>query len=156
MSAQVTLVGTLGRDPDLRFTPSGTPVANFSMAVNRRWKKGDQWEESTSWFNVTCWRDLAQNVADSLTKGARVIVTGRLEQRSWTTDDGSKRSTVEVVADEVGPSLRWATCDIAKNERSDGTAGASGGAGWDAGRSPDYSPADEPFHGDPFLIWEQP
>lgn len=144
MTAQVTLVGTTGRDPELRYTPSGAPVANFSMAVNRRWKnRNDEWEESTSWFNVTCWRDLAQNVAETVQKGTRVIVVGRLEQRSWETESGEKRSVVEVVADEVGPSLRWATADIERTERQDRSAGASGGGGQAPVAA--YDPGEEPF-----------
>ena len=108
MSNSVTLVGNITRDPELRFTPSGQPTASFGLAVNRRWqnKQTQDWEEATSFFDVVCWRDLADNVSESLTKGARVIVTGRLEQRSWETPDGEKRSKVEVVADEIGHDLR--------------------------------------------------
>lgn len=150
MTANVTIVGNLTRDPELRFTPSGAPVTTFGVAVNRRWqnRESQQWEESTSFFNVTCWRDLAQNVSESLEKGARVIVSGRLEQRSWETPDGERRSVVEIVADEVGPSLRWATAEITKNERRDGGDGGWGGG---SGRSvsneppPAYDPAEEPF-----------
>ena len=114
MSSNVTVVGNLTRDPELRFTPAGAPVTTFGVAVNRRWQNRDnqQWEESTSFFNVTCWRDLAQNVSESLEKGARVLVTGRLEQRSWETQDGERRSVVEIIADEVSPSLRWATATV--------------------------------------------
>ena len=103
MSSNVTVVGNLTRDPELRFTPAGAPVTTFGVAVNRRWQNRDnqQWEESTSFFNVTCWRDLAQNVSESLEKGARVVVTGRLEQRSWETQDGERRSVVEIVADKI-------------------------------------------------------
>jgi prolyl-tRNA synthetase len=103
MSSNVTIVGNLTRDPELRFTPAGAPVTTFGVAVNRRWQNRDnqQWEESVSFFNVTCWRDLAQNVSESLEKGSRVVVTGRLEQRSWETNDGERRSVVEIVADEA-------------------------------------------------------
>ena len=92
------------------------------MAVNRRWqdKSTQEWQESTSFFDVICWRDLAENVALSLSKGMRVVVTGRLEQRSWETDDGQHRSKVEIVADEVGPSLRFATVDVRRTERRQG------------------------------------
>jgi single-strand DNA-binding protein len=158
MTANVTLVGNLTRDPELRYTPNGASVANFGLAVNRRWQNREtqQWEESTSFFNVTCWRDLAQNVCDSLEKGARIIVTGRLEQRSWETQNGERRSVVEVVADEVGPSLRWATAEVHRNERRTGDsagdtwggpmAGDPGPAGGNqAGGSPSYDPAEEPF-----------
>ena len=94
-------------------------TATFGLAVNRRWqnRQTQEWEEATSFFDVVCWREMAENVSESLTRGPRVVVTGRLEQRSWETPDGDKRSKVEVVADEVGPSLRWATAQITKNER---------------------------------------
>lgn len=120
----VTLVGNVTRDPEMAFTPSGAGNAKFGIAVNRRWqnKQTQEWEEATSFFNVVAWGDLGDNVASSVTKGQRVIVTGRLEQRSWETDEGEKRSIVEVVADEVGPSLRWATAEVSKNERREGAA----------------------------------
>jgi single-strand DNA-binding protein len=121
----VSLVGNITRDPELRFTPAGQAVATFGMAVNRRYQKNGQWEEQTSFFNVTAWGTLGENASNSLHKGARVLVSGRLEQRSWETQEGEKRSVVEVVADEIGPSLRWATVEITKNERREG--GESGG-----------------------------
>ena len=122
----VTITGNLTEDPELRFTPGGAPVANFRVAVTPRVKDGDGWKDGdTSFFQVTAWRTLAENVAESLTKGARVMVQGRLQQRSWETDAGDKRSVVEVQAEEVGPSLRWAT---AKPERTGkATTGASKG-----------------------------
>jgi single-strand DNA-binding protein len=115
----IVLVGNVTRDPELRFTPNGQATASFGLAVNRRWqnRQTQEWEEATSFFDVVCWRELADNVSATLSKGARVIVTGRLEQRTWETPEGDKRSRVEVIADEVGPSLRWATCQIEKNER---------------------------------------
>lgn len=119
MSSNTTIVGNITREPELRFTPSGQANTRFGVAVNRRWqnKQTNEWEESVSFFDVTCWRELAENVSDSLTKGTRVIVTGRLEQRSWE-QDGQKRSAVEIIADEVAPSLRWATAQVVKAERS--------------------------------------
>ena len=89
------------------------------MAVNRRWqnRESNEWEESTSFFDVVTWRDLAENVALSLTKGMRVVVSGRLEQRSWETEDGDRRFKVEIVADEVGASMRFATVEVHKVER---------------------------------------
>lgn len=115
----IVLVGNITRDPELRFTNTGQPTATFGIAVNRKWqnRQTQEWEESTSFFDVVGWRELAENVSESLQRGARVMVTGRLEQRSWTTDAGENRSKVEVVADEIGPSLRWATAQITKNER---------------------------------------
>lgn len=126
----VVLVGNITRDPELRFTPSGQPTATFGLAVNRRWqnRQNQEWEEATSFFDVVCWRELAENAASSLSRGSRVIVTGRMEQRSWETQEGDKRSKIEVVADELGPSLRWATAVVTKNERR-GTGGGDGGGG---------------------------
>lgn len=142
----VTLIGNITRDPELRFTPSGAANATFGLAVNRRWqnRQTNEWEEAVSFFNVVCWRDLADNVAESLSKGARVIVTGRLEQRSWETEQGEKRSVVEVVADEVGPSLRWATARVEKSDRrSPDDSGGSGGASRPVPNEP--YPDEEPF-----------
>jgi single-strand DNA-binding protein len=118
----VTIVGNVTRDPEMRYTPSGAGKATFGVAVSRRWqnRQTQEWEEQTSFFNVVCWREMAENVNESITKGARVVVSGRLEQRSWETDNGEKRSVVEIVADDVGPSLRWATAAITKNERRGG------------------------------------
>lgn len=117
----VTLVGNLVEDPELRFTPSGVALAKLRLAVNRRWRdRNDEWQEDTSFFTGTCWRDMAENVAESLTKGARIIVSGRLEQRSWENQEGEKRSVVELQIDEVGPSLRWATAAVTKTPRADG------------------------------------
>src|ERR1700689_545687 len=115
----ITLVGNVTRDPELRFTPSGQATATFGLAVNRRWqnRQSQEWEEATSFFNIVCWREMAENVSESITKGSRIIVTGRLDQRSWETPDGDKRSRVEVIADELGPSLRWASAQVVKNER---------------------------------------
>jgi single-strand DNA-binding protein len=114
----VTVVGNVTRDPELRFTASGQAVTNLSLAVNRRWqnKQTQEWEEATSFFDVTVWGQYGENVAESIPKGCRVIVTGRLDQRSWE-KDGEKRSKVEIVADEVAPSLRWATAQVSKTER---------------------------------------
>jgi single-strand DNA-binding protein len=128
----VTLVGNVTRDPELRFTPSGQAVATFGLAVNRRWqnRQNNEWEEQTSFFDVKCWAQMAENVGESLHRGARVVVSGRLEQRSWETEQGDKRSKVEVVADEIAPSLRWATVEITKNERREpGQGGGSGSGG---------------------------
>jgi single-strand DNA-binding protein len=115
----VVLIGNVTRDPELRFTPSGQATATFGLAVNRRWqnRQTQEWEEATSFFDVVCWRELAENTSESLKRGARIIVTGRLEQRSWENQEGEKRSKVEVVADELGPSLRWASAEITKNEK---------------------------------------
>ena len=124
MSNTVTLIGNLVDDPELRFTPSGVALAKIRMAVNRRWRGQDgEWQEDTSFFNGTVWREQAETVAESLQKGTRVIVTGRLEQRSWETAEGDRRSVVEIQIDEIGPSLRWATATVNKTQRSDSWGG---------------------------------
>jgi single-strand DNA-binding protein len=130
----VTLVGNVTDDPELRFTPSGAAVANFTVAVNRRYKNADgQWEDKLDgFFRCNCWRDMAEHVAESLTKGTRILVTGRLQQRSWEDQEGGKRSAFEIQVDEVGPSLRWATATVQKTERTSGArpgAQSTGGAG---------------------------
>lgn len=148
----VTVTGNVTRDPELRFTPSGQAVANFGVAVNRRWqnRQTQEWEEATSFFDVACWAQLAENAAETLNKGTRVTITGRLDQRSWETQDGEKRSKVEIVADDVAVSLRWATAEVIRNERrGDAPGGGGGGRGFGGGQSrpstPDYDPDEEPF-----------
>jgi len=148
----VTLVGNLTLDPELRYTPAGAATCQFGLAVNRRWmnRQTSEWEEATSFFNVVAWREMAENAGESLTKGSRIIVTGRLEQRSWETPDGEKRSVVEVVADEIGPSLRWATAQVVKNERRTGDGGGFSGGGGGGGAQPASRPPaqNEPPYGD--------
>lgn len=114
----VTITGTLTRDPELRFTQGGRGTASMGVAVNRRYQQNNEWVEQTSFFNVVAWGSLGENVAASLVKGSRVIVTGRLEQRSYETQAGEKRNVVEIVADEIGPSLRWATAQVEKTTRT--------------------------------------
>jgi single-strand DNA-binding protein len=123
----VTLVGNLTDDPELRFTPDRAAVASFRLAVTPRIRQGDQWTDGeTSFFKVNAWRALGENVTESLTKGARAIVIGRLRLRSWETPEGERRSVVEVEAEEVGPSLKWAT---ATPQRANGTTKADTGTG---------------------------
>jgi single-strand DNA-binding protein len=155
----VNIVGNLTRDPELRFTPSGQATASFGVAVNRRWqnRQTQEWDEATSFFDVVCWGQLAENAAQSLTRGSRVIVSGRLDQRSWENQEGEKRSKIEITADEVSPSLRWATVEITKNERrtpdGNGNASSYGGGGGSSYRQSNqetvptsYPPSDEePF-----------
>ena len=139
----VTIVGNVTDDPELRFTPSGLPVANFTVAVNSRVKKGDQWEDrNDGFFRCSCWRDMAENVAESITKGTRVMVIGRLQEQKWEDNDGGKRSRIEIQVDEVGPTLRWATATVTKSQRSSGGGfqggggqGAQGGQGGQGGGS---------------------
>ena len=139
----VTVVGNVTRDPELRFTPNGAAVTNFGLAWNR---KGQNDEEVVSFFDITCWRSLAENVAESITKGARVIVYGRLDQRSWENQEGERRSKVEIVADDVAPSLKWATAEVTRNEFRGGGAGSSAPSSGAATAAPaaDY-PDEEPF-----------
>jgi len=147
----VTVVGNVTRDPELRFTPSGAAVATFGLAWNRRSQNArGETEEQVSFFDVTCWRQLAENVAESLSKGTRVVVYGRLEQRSWETTDGERRSKVEIIADDVAPSLKWATAELTRNDFK-GDSGASAGAPSRAGNAravpnePVYDTDEEPF-----------
>ena len=129
----ITLVGNITDDPELRFTPSGSAVANFTIAVNRRYKdQSGQWQDKLDgFFKCNCWRDMAENVAESLQKGMRVMVVGRLQQRSWDDQEGNKRSAFEIQVDEVGPSLRWATASVTKSSRSSGAAAPASGGGGD-------------------------
>jgi single-strand DNA-binding protein len=126
----VTLVGNLTDDPELRYTPNGAAVCKFRIAVNRRMPDGNGgWKDGeASFFSVNCWRGLAENVAESLTRGTRVVVAGRLQYRAWENQDGDKRSAVEIEADEIGPSLKWATARIERTPRSGGAA--TSGSDW--------------------------
>ncbi len=147
----ITIIGNVTRDPELRYLTSGTALAQLGVAVNRRYMQNNEWQEETSFFDVVCWRDLADNVSESISKGDRIIVTGRLEQRSWETQDGDKRSKVEIVADEVGPSLRWATARVEKIRRDGPAGGSSSGGGGGGNYEPprdeptSYDDAEEPF-----------
>jgi single-strand DNA-binding protein len=122
---QVTVVGNLTDDPELRYTPNGAAVATLRVAVNRRIPDGSGgWKDAeTSFFRVNVWRSLAENAAESLTRGSRVVVVGRLRSRSWENQEGETRSAVEIEADELGPSLRWATAKVEKQSRSGGGSG---------------------------------
>lgn len=141
----VTLVGNITRDPEIRFTNTGQAVGSFGLAVNRRWqnRQTGEMEEQVSFFDVTAWGSLGENVAASLNKGNRVVVTGRLQQRSYETQNGEKRSVVEVVADEVGPSLRWAQATVQRNERTD--AATSRPVPNEPNAAPAYGNDEEPF-----------
>lgn len=133
MSSTTTVTGNLTRDPEIRYTRDGQANVILGIAVNRRWQDREthEWEESTSFFDVICWRDLAEHAAMSLAKGMRVMVTGRLEQRTWETEEGERRAKVEIVAEELGPSLRFATATVHRTERpgAAGDADADGAAG---------------------------
>ena len=141
----VTVVGNLTNDPELRFTPSGAAVASFTVASSSRvldkttneWKDGD-----TTYLRCSVWRQYAENVAESLTKGTRVIVTGRLKQRSYETREGEKRTVMEIDVDDVGPALRYATAKVNRVQRSGGGFSGDNGGGGGA-------PADDPWSSAP-------
>ena len=124
----VTLIGNLTDDPELRFTANGAAVANFRLAVTPRVRQGDTWTDGeTSFFRVNCWRQLAENVTETLGKGARVIVIGRLRMRSWETPEGDKRTVVEVEAEEVAPSLKFATAKVQRTSAKAAAGATKGG-----------------------------
>ena len=141
----IIVVGNLTDDPELRFTPQGVAVANFRIAVSRRVKdEGGNWKDGdTSFFKVNCWRQLAENVAESLTRGSRTMVAGRLRMRQWETQEGEKRSVVEIEADEVGPSLKWATAKVEKTSRGGGRGGGGDGGGDEWGTDAPATPVEE-------------
>lgn len=151
----ITVSGNITRDPEIRFTPSGQSVCSFSVAVNRSWqnRQTQEWEEQTSFFDVKAWGQLGQNISDTVAKGSRVVVSGRLEQRSWETEQGERRYAFEIVADDVAVSLLYATAEISKNERREGDAGGYAGGGGNrpaAAPAPapgpaSYDPSEEPF-----------
>jgi len=142
-----TVLGNLTRDPELRFTPNGTAVVSFGLAVNRniKNKNSGEWETQVDFFNVTAWFKLAENCAESLNKGDRVLVSGRLSQDSWESKEGQKRSTVRIVANVIAPSLEFASCKIEKNPRA--AEGVSAESVPDEGsiEEADFSDEDIPF-----------
>jgi len=137
----ITVIGNLTDDPELRFTPSGAAVANFTVASTPRSfdKQSGEWKDGEALFlRCNIWRQAAENVAETLTRGSRVIVSGRLKQRSYETREGEKRTVVELEVEEVGPSLRYATAKV--NKVSRGSGGGGFGGGGSAG-----GPADDPW-----------
>jgi single-strand DNA-binding protein len=121
------IVGNLVEDPEVRFTQSGIPVANLRVAVTQRVQQDGQWRDGdTSFFKVNVWRGQAEHLAESLAKGDRVMVTGRLRQRSWETPEGDKRSATELEAEEVGASLKWATAKVERSSQRGNSDRASG------------------------------
>ncbi len=143
----VTITGNATRDPELRFTNNGQPVAGVGVAVNRRWqdRTTNEWKEETSFFDVTSWGSLAENVAESVQKGTRVTVTGRLQQRNWETDEGDPRSKVDITADSVAIDLRWATAVVTKNQKSNGSSDPLAGVASSSSPADVYNPDEEPF-----------
>src|SRR3954454_20965754 len=127
----ITVIGNLTADPELRFTPSGAAVANFTVASTPRTfdRQSQEWKDGEALFlRCNVWRQAAENVAESLTRGSRVLVTGRLKQRSFETKEGEKRTVIELEVDEIGPSLRYATAKVTRASRGEGGGGFSGGA----------------------------
>ena len=140
----ITIVGNLTRDPELRFTPSGTPVASFGLAVNKRIQNKDsgEWINSADFFNVVAWFKLAENCAQSLFKGDRVLISGRLSQENWEDKDGQKRSAYKIIANIIAPSLEFASCKIEKNPKVEsGTTSSEKSADDDL----DFTDDDIPF-----------
>jgi single-strand DNA-binding protein len=145
----ITVVGNLTADPELRFTPSGAAVANFTVASTPRIfdRQSSEWKDGEALFlRCNIWREAAENVAESLTRGSRVIVTGRLKQRSYETREGEKRTVVEVEVEEIGPSLKYATAKVNKASRGGGGGGGfGGGAPGGNPRAAAAEPAEDPW-----------
>jgi single-strand DNA-binding protein len=153
----LTIIGNLTNDPELRFTPSGAAVANFTVASTPRMfdRQANEWKDGETLFmRCSVWRDAAENVAESLQRGSRVIVTGRLKSRSYETKEGEKRTVVELEVDELGPTLRYATAKVNKTSRGGGGGGGfggGGGGGYGGGGGGGYGgggqsgPADDPW-----------
>jgi single-strand DNA-binding protein len=141
----ITVVGNLTADPELRYTQNGLAVANFTIASTPRTfdRQANDWKDGEALFlRASCWREFAEHVAGSLTKGARVVATGRLKQRSYETKEGEKRTAIELEVDEIGPSLRYATAQVT---RASGGAGAGGSGSGGGGGRPQGAVADEPW-----------
>jgi single-strand DNA-binding protein len=149
----ITVVGNLTADPELRFTPSGAAVANFTVASTPRIldRQSGEWKDGEALFmRCNIWREAAENVAESLSRGSRVIVTGRLKQRSYETREGEKRTVVEVEVEEIGPSLKYATAKVNKASRGGGGGGGGFGGGAPGGAAggaqrPAAEPAEDPW-----------
>ena len=134
----ITLIGNLTNDPELRFTPSGAAVANFTVASTPRTfdRQSNEWKDGETLFmRCAIWREAAENVAESLTRGTRVVVTGRLQSRTFDTKEGEKRTVIEMQVDEIGPSLRYATAKVNKTSRGGGGGGGGGFGGGNSGGS---------------------
>ena len=150
----MTVIGNLTADPELRFTASGAAVANFTVASTPRTfdRASGEWKDGEALFlRCNIWRQPAENVAESLVRGSRVIVSGRLKQRSFETKEGEKRTVIELEVDEIGPSLRYATAKVNRAQRSDSSGGGgyggggSGSGGSGSGGRPSAPPADDPW-----------
>lgn len=150
----ISIQGNVTQNPELRFTGTGKGVASFSVAVNRSFQRNGQWEKETTFWNVVAWDSLGENAASSLSKGDRVSVTGRPQERRFERKDGSEGRVVEVVADDIAVSLKWATAEVSRNSKSGGGFAAAGqpsqsaaavNAIKDAFPGASSAPIDEPF-----------
>ncbi len=142
----ITVVGNLTADPELRFTPSGAAVASFTVASTPRTfdRQSNEWKDGEALFlRCSIWRQAAENVAESLTRGMRVVVQGRLQQRSYETREGEKRTVIEMQVDEVGPSLRYATAKVNRTQRGSSGGGFGGDSGPSGGSN--SAPSDDPW-----------
>lgn len=140
----ICIIGNLTNDPELRFTPNGSAVANFTIASTPRTfdKQSNEWKDGETLFlRASVWKEAAENVAESLTKGTRVLVQGRLKSRSYETKEGEKRTVMELEVDEIGPSLRYASAKVTRTQRGDNNKG--GNSGW--GGKQDSAPATDPW-----------
>ena len=153
----ITVIGNLTNDPELRFTPSGSAVANFTIASTPRTfdRQSNDWKDGETLFlRASVWREAAENVAETLTKGTRVVAQGRLKSRSYDTKEGEKRTVMELEVDEIGPSLRYASAKVTRTQRSGGgnggggfggnSGGSNSGSGWGGGQQA-QQPADDPW-----------
>jgi single-strand DNA-binding protein len=155
----ITVVGNLTSDPELRFTPSGSAVANFTIASTPRTfdRQSNEWKDGETLFlRASVWREAAENVAETLTKGTRVVAQGRLKSRSYDTKEGEKRTVMELEVDEIGPSLRYASAKVSRTQRSGGGGGGFGGGagggsnqGWGGGGQQSQQPAQQDPWGAP-------
>ena len=142
----ITVVGNLTNDPELRFTPSGSAVANFTIASTPRTfdKQSNEWKDGETLFlRASVWKEAAENVAESLTKGTRVVAQGRLKSRSYDTKEGEKRTVMELEVDEIGPSLRYASAKVTRTQRNGNTQQPAQSQGWGG----QQAPADDPWGG---------
>lgn len=147
---EITVVGNLTREPELRFTTGGTATCSFGVAVNRRYQQNGEWVDApTNFFNVTVWGQYGENVAGSLNKGDRVLVKGRLEFRKYTNKEGVEVTTHDIIADEVAPSLKYATASMTRIQRDGGPGGQGGQGGRPSGGAPSGGGrAPDPVYGD--------
>lgn len=143
----ITVLGNLTRDPELRFTPNGNAVASFGIAVNRRTqdRQSGEWVDDVDFFNVVTWMRLAENCAESLSKGDRVLISGRLTQDSWDDKDGQKRSSVKIIANVVAPSLEFASAKLEKNPKTEMEPKEDAAAGKESEEDIDFTDDDIPF-----------